>query len=87
LGVTYLKLEQAQAAVEQLSTALAENARSRFPLSREQYEDATFFLALALDRSGKTGDALQLLATLIRMNPGNAKAMRLAHELETKQGR
>jgi tetratricopeptide (TPR) repeat protein len=85
LGVTYLKLERAQAAVEQLSTALSLNDRSRVQLTREQYEETNFFLALALDKSGKTGEALQVLSTLLRMDPGNARAVRLARELRNRQ--
>ncbi len=84
LGVTYLKLERPLPAVEQLSTALSLNDRSRFQLTREQFEEANFFLALALDKSGKTGDALRVLSMLLRMDPGNARAVRLASELQNR---
>ena len=82
LGVTYLKLSQAEAALQQLSTAIEVNNRSSVQFTREQSEDAMFFYALAFHKSGKNEKALQVLRTLLRLDPSNPKAARLAQEIE-----
>ena len=82
LGVTYLKLEQPEAALKQILTALEVNDRSRVHLTGEQYENALFYEALAFYRLGKGEDAVRLLATLLRSDPGNARASRLSKEIQ-----
>jgi tetratricopeptide (TPR) repeat protein len=82
LGVTYLKLNQSEAALQQLSTAIEARDRSSVQLTREQSEDATFFYALACYKLGKNEKALEVLGTLLRLDPNNQKAARLSQEIQ-----
>jgi tetratricopeptide (TPR) repeat protein len=83
LGVVYLRAGAPDAALEQLSTAIELNARSRVQFPREQFEDARFYYALALHQSGRNDEALQVLAALLRQNPNAMKATRLAQEIQS----
>jgi tetratricopeptide (TPR) repeat protein len=83
LGVTYLKLERLEAALKQLSTAIEVNDRSSIQLTREEYEEVMLLYASALYKSAKSEDALRVLATLLRLNPGDVSAMRLAQEIRS----
>jgi tetratricopeptide (TPR) repeat protein len=82
LGVTYLKLNDVEAALQQLSTAIEARDRSSVQFTREQSEDAIFFYALALHKSGKNERALEVLRTLLRLDPSSPKAARLTQEIQ-----
>ena len=84
LGVLYLKAGLADPALEQLSTALAVNNRLRIQFTREQNEDAIFYYALALYKSHKNSEAVQVLKMLLRRDPNNAKAARLIREIQSE---
>jgi tetratricopeptide (TPR) repeat protein len=81
LGMAYLKMGQADAALKQLSAAMEVNDRSRIRFTREQSEDAMFYYALALNKSGKNREANQALNSILRQDPNNPKAQRLSQEI------
>ncbi len=81
LGMAYLKMGQADAALKQLSAAMEVNDRSRIRFTPEQFEDAMFYYALALYKSGKNGEAIQALSSILRQDPNNPKAQRLNQEI------
>lgn len=83
LGMVYLKEEAPSAAIEQISMAFDINTRARVQFTREQYEDAKFYFALALHQLNRNDDALQTLAVLLRQNPNATKARRLAEEIQS----
>ena len=83
LGVTYLRLDRLEDARKQLSTALDVNGRSGVQLTPEEYEDAMLFYAIALYKSARSEDALRVLTTILRLNPGNESAVGLQKKISS----
>ncbi len=84
LGVLYLKAGAPDAAIEQIGKSLDLNARSRVQFPREQYEEAKFYYALALYKSGRNGEALEFLTAILRQNPSALNAARLMEEIQNR---
>ncbi len=83
LGIIYLKGQFYDNAIEQLSNAIDSAKLSQVPLTQAQHNDAQFYFAVALFKSGKLDEAETVVTTMLQLDPGNAKAMRLSQEIRS----
>ncbi len=83
LGVNYLKGQLYEKAIEQLSQAITGVNGSKIPLSSAQVDDAQFYSAVALFKSGKIKEAEIVLNGLLQQNSNNERAIRLSQEIQS----
>lgn len=86
LGINYLKVHFYDKAIEQLSKAITGENGSKIPLSAAQVDDAQFYSAVALFKSGKVNDAEMVLNGLLQKNSNNERATRLYQEIQSSRG-
>jgi tetratricopeptide (TPR) repeat protein len=83
LGVNYLKGQLYDKAIEQFSQAISGTNGSNIPLSSAQVDDAQFYSAVALFKSGKIDEAEIVLNGLLQQNSNNERAIRLLQEIQS----
>lgn len=83
LGVNYLKGEYYDKALEQFSNALSGVNGSKIPLSSAQADDAQFYSAVALFKSGNIDEAEMVLKGLLQQHANNERALRLSDEIQS----
>jgi tetratricopeptide (TPR) repeat protein len=83
LGVNYLKGQLYDKAIEQFSKAISRVNGSNIPLSSAQIDDAQFYSAVALFKSGNIDEAEIVLNGLLQQNSNNERAIRLSQEIQS----
>ncbi len=84
LGIIDLRNHRFSEAVDQLTRAMNGNVASAVSLTPDQKNEAQFYLAAALYRSGNSSGAVAILNELLRLQPDNSRARRLWDEITTK---
>jgi tetratricopeptide (TPR) repeat protein len=77
LGVLYAKSGRPDLSLVHLSSAFELDSHSASHFSRTQFEEATYYYAFALFKSGKIEEAKQTLSMLMENDPANARSAQL----------
>ncbi len=83
LGIIYLRNHFYTQAVEQLTKATSGGSTSAVALTSDQYQEAQFYFAAALYRSGNPSGAATVLKEILRAHPSDSRAQRLWDEISS----
>ncbi len=85
LGIIYLRNHQYTEAMDQLTRAMNGGNNSAVSLTSDQNNEAQFYFAAALYRSGNSSGAMTVLKELLRIHPDDSRAQRLSDEINSNK--
>ncbi len=83
LGFILVKVQLYSEAIEELAKAMNGGSNSAFRLTPEQFDEAQFYSAVALFKSGKVDEAASIISIMLQQDPDNGKAHRLFEEIRS----